>query len=135
MKMNIPGSTTSKASGNFLKYCRNSWRTKPTLLPATKKSTQLFLEDPIEKQHNWQGSGLTSVFSPRLINFQKDWNNLSSISPLTDHFRQYCVFWGLTFLALGLNLLKTYQSFDRKFYSPSLNTELVSEEIVRLNVL
>ena len=27
-----------------------------------------------------QGSGLVSVFSPRLINFQKDWNNLSLIT-------------------------------------------------------
>ena len=39
-------------------------------------------------RHN-QGSGLASVFSPRLIIFQKDWNNLSSISPLTDHFRKF----------------------------------------------
>ena len=35
------------------------------------------------------GSGLASVFRPRLIIFQKDWNNLSSISPLTDHFSKF----------------------------------------------
>ena len=38
---------------------------------------------------------------------------------------KYCVFWGLTFFALGLKLLKTYQSFDLKFYSSSLNTDTV----------
>ena len=90
-------------------------------------TTKVFQDHFTRPNHNryiyWGGAGIRIGFSfqSQTDNFSKGLKffviNQSLDWPFQQIF-QYCVFRGLTFLALGLKLLQTYQSFDRKFYSP-----------------